>query len=52
MSACVLGVGIGHAMGKGVPDADVLDLPASVRAKIGGAVFASGALLWLVPWQR
>jgi hypothetical protein len=52
LSACVLGLGISYAMDRGMPDADVLELPANVRAKIGSAVFALGALLWLFPWQR
>jgi hypothetical protein len=52
LSACVLGLGIHHAMASGTPDADVLDVPANVRARIGSAVFALGALLWLFPWQR
>ena len=51
-SACVLGLGIDYAIGRGMPDADVLNVPADVRAKIGSAVVALGALLWLFPWQR
>lgn len=52
LSACALGLGIRYAMGSGMPDADVLKVPADVRAKIGGAVFALGALLYLFPWQH
>jgi hypothetical protein len=52
LSACVLGLGIRYAMASGMPDADVLNVPANVRAKIGGAVFVLGALLWLFPWQH
>lgn len=52
LSACVLGLGIHYAMASGMPDADVLDVPASVRVKIGGVVFALGALLWLFPWRH
>jgi hypothetical protein len=52
LSACVLGLGINYAMASGVPDAEVLDVPANVRAKIGSAVFALGALLWLFPWRH
>ena len=51
LSACVLGLGIRYAMGSGMPDADVLGVPANVRAKIGSAVFALAALLYLFPWQ-
>jgi hypothetical protein len=51
LSACALGLGISYAMGRGLPDDDVLDVPANMRAKIGSAVFAVGALIWLFPWQ-
>ena len=52
LSACALGLGNHYATGSGMPDADVLNVPSNVRARIGGAVFALGALLWLFPWQR
>lgn len=52
LSACVLGLGIHHAMASGMRDAEVLNVPANVRARIGGVLFAAGALLWLFPWQH
>jgi hypothetical protein len=51
-SACALGLGIHYAMASGMREADVLRVPAKVRARIGGAVFALGALLWLFPWRH
>lgn len=52
LSACALGLGIHYAMTSGMPDADVLDVPANVRARIGIAVFALATLLWLFPWRH
>ena len=52
LSACVLGLGIRHAL---LPvqeqDDDVLRLAAADRLKLGAIAFGLGVLMFLVPWR-
>ena len=50
-SACVLGIGIRHAIGQGAPEGEVLHVRPVVRWWLGGVVFALAALLFLYPWR-
>jgi len=52
LSACALGIGIRYAFGNSIQEAEVLNVPAHIRLKVGAAIFGLGALLWLYPWQH
>ena len=50
-SACLLGVGIRHAIGHGAMEVDVLNVRPVVRWRIGGVVFALAVFVFLYPWR-
>ena len=51
LSACVLGFGIRYAIGHGAMEGEVLNVRPVVRWRLGGAVFALAAFLFLYPWR-